>query len=145
MCFAPAVRIASDATPQLLNFIIGLLVDDGLMGILNDGPLILINVMALFVFEMFSGLEVAGVSQIARIRQDVNDCGAAPGIRILDLPGLPEADTQLLMIECRNLDMLIRKDPGYLIWAFAFQSHLIYPSDNRCRHRIDDPLVLIGF
>ena len=53
MCLTPAVRITSDAAPKLLNLIIGFLVYDGLMGILNDGPLILINVMALLVFKMF--------------------------------------------------------------------------------------------
>ena len=144
MCLTPAVRITSDAAPKLLNLIIGFLVYDGLMGVLNDGPLILINVMALLIFEMLPGLEVAGMSQVARIRQDVNNSGASPGIRVLNLPGLPEADAQLLMMKSRNLYMLIRKDSGYLIRAFAFQCHLIYPFDDRRRHRIDDPLILIG-
>ena len=55
------------------------------MGVFNDGPLILIHVMALLILEMLSGLEVTGMAQIAGIRQHMDDRGATPGVWIPDI------------------------------------------------------------
>ena len=86
---APAIRIAPDVLAEALHVIEGGLIHDGLMRILNDRPLILIHVMAFLVLEVLSGLEVAGMPQIHRILDDVNDGAGSPVIWVLDLSGFP--------------------------------------------------------
>lgn len=73
--FAPAIGVAFDASPYLLYKVIGLLVDDGFVGVLENRPLVLWDVVAFLVLEVLAGLEIAGMPQILPLFQDVNDGG----------------------------------------------------------------------
>ena len=58
MGLAPAVRVTPDICPDTLHIVKGFLVDDGLMGILENRPLAFVNIMAFLVLEVLAGLEV---------------------------------------------------------------------------------------
>ena len=55
---APAVRVAPDIRPDALHIVKGFLVDDGLMGILENRPLAFVNIVAFLVLEVLAGLEI---------------------------------------------------------------------------------------
>ena len=74
-CFAPAVRVASDIPTDFLHKVKGLLVNDSFMGILENYPFVLRDIMAFLVLEVLSGLEVDGVSQIFTLFKNVADGG----------------------------------------------------------------------
>ena len=69
--FAPAVRAASDVSPDFLHKVKGFLVNDGFMGVFKNCPLVLRDIMAFLVLEMLAGLKVAGMSQIFPLFQNV--------------------------------------------------------------------------
>ena len=82
-CFAPAVRVASDIPTDFLHKVKGLLVNDRLMGILENCPFVLRDIMAFLVLEVLSGLEVDGVSQIFTLFKNVADGGRTPAVRMV--------------------------------------------------------------
>ena len=53
-----AVRVASGVSPDTLHIVKGLLVDDGLMGILENRPFAFIHIVAFLVLEVLAGLEI---------------------------------------------------------------------------------------
>ena len=53
-----AVRVASGVSPDTLHIVKGFLVDDGLMGILENRPLAFVNIVAFLVLEVLAGLEI---------------------------------------------------------------------------------------
>ena len=59
---APAVRVTPDICPDTLHIVKGFLVDDGLMGVLENRPLIFVNIVAFLVLEVPAGLEIDGVA-----------------------------------------------------------------------------------
>ena len=79
-CFAPAVRVASDIPTDFLHKAKGLLVNDSFMGILENRPFVLRDIMAFLVLEVLSGLEVDGVSQIFTLFKNVADGGRTPAV-----------------------------------------------------------------
>ena len=62
MGLAPAVRVAPDIYPDTLHIVKGFLVDDGLMGVLENRPLVFVNIVAFLVLEVPAGLEIDGVA-----------------------------------------------------------------------------------
>ena len=98
MNFPPSVRVASDSGSHPLHRIVGFLVDDRLMGVLDDVPLVLVNVVAFLVLEVFPCFEIAGVSQIRGIGQDVDDGGTTPPVGGLDFSRFPQPNPQLLVV-----------------------------------------------
>ena len=54
-------RQAPDICPDALHIVKGFLVDDGLMGILENRPLTFVNIVAFLVLEVLAGLEIDGV------------------------------------------------------------------------------------
>ena len=58
MGLAPAVRVTPDICPDTLHIVKGFLVNDGLMGILENRPLAFVNIVAFLVLEVLSGLEI---------------------------------------------------------------------------------------
>ena len=58
MGLTPAVRVAPDIRPDALHIVKGFLVDDGLMGILENRPLAFVNIVAFLVLEVLAGLEL---------------------------------------------------------------------------------------
>ena len=75
MGLAPAVRVAPDIRPDALHIVKGFLVDDGLMGILENRPLAFVNIVAFLVLEVLAGLKIDGVAQIFPLFQDVHNGG----------------------------------------------------------------------
>ena len=61
-----------------------LLVNDRLMGILENCPFVLRDIMAFLVLEVLSGLEVDGVSQIFTLFKNVADGGRTPAVHIFE-------------------------------------------------------------
>ena len=53
-----AVRVASGVSPDTLHIVIGLLVDDGLMGFLENRPFAFVNIVAFLVLEVLAGLKI---------------------------------------------------------------------------------------
>ena len=82
-CFAPAVRVASDIPTDFLHKVKGLLVNDSFMGILENRPFVLQDIMAFLVLEVLSSLEVDGVSQIFTLFKNVADGGRTPAVRMV--------------------------------------------------------------
>ena len=107
MNFPPSIRVAPDAGSHPLHRIVGFLVDDRLMGVLDDVPLVLVNVVAFLVLEVFSCFEIAGVPQIRGIGQDVDDGGTTPPVRGLDFSRFPQADSKLLVVVSRNFNVFV--------------------------------------
>ena len=99
--------------------------------------------MAFLIFEMLSGFEIAGMTEIGWILKDVDNSRASPLVRILNLSGLPEADSELLMVKGGDLDHFIREDLRDLVWAFSVHRHREDTLHDGSRDRIDDPLVLV--
>ena len=64
MGLAPAVRVAPDICPDALHIVKGFLIDDGLMGILENRPLAFVNIVAFLILEVLAGLEIDGVAQV---------------------------------------------------------------------------------
>ena len=82
-CFAPAVRVASDIPTDFLHKVKGLLVNDSFMGIFENRPFVLRDIMAFLVLEVLSSLEVDGVSQIFTLFKNVADGGRTPAVRMV--------------------------------------------------------------
>lgn len=76
-----------------------------LLGVFDNRPLVLVNIMTFLVLKMLPGLEITGVSQVAGIGQDVDDCGAAPFVGVSDFPCLPQTDAQFLMVVRRDFNV----------------------------------------
>ena len=75
MDLAPSVRISADSTTDLLDQIKSLLIDDRLLCVLEDHPVVLRNIVTLLILEMFCGLEVDRMPQIFRLPEDRYDSG----------------------------------------------------------------------
>ena len=84
MGFAPA-----DASANPLHVVVSLLIDNRLLGVFDNRPLVLVNIMTFLVLKMLPCLEIAGVPQVAGIGQDVDDCGTTPFVGVSDFPRLP--------------------------------------------------------
>ena len=84
-CFAPAVRVASDIPTDFLHKVKGLLVNDSFMGIFENRPFVLRDIMAFLVLEVLSSLEVDGVSQIFTFFKNVADGGRTPAVHIFEI------------------------------------------------------------
>lgn len=100
--FAPAVGITFDASPYLLYKVIGLLVDYGFVGVLENRPLVLRDVVAFLVLEVLAGLEIAGMPQILPLFQNVNDGGGTPAVHVLKCLVFVHALVVLRKVCCRN-------------------------------------------
>ena len=59
---AVAVRVAPGISPDTLYVVKSLLVDNSVMGILKNCPLVFIDIVTFLVFEMLAGLEIDGVA-----------------------------------------------------------------------------------
>ena len=79
----PSVRIAADIASDLLNQIKGCLIDDRLLCILKDYPVILRHIMTLLVLEMLGRLEIDGMPKILLLSQNCYHGGRTPVIRNL--------------------------------------------------------------
>lgn len=97
MNFPPSVRVAPDSGSHPLHRIVGFLVDDWLMGVLDDGPLVLVNVVAFLLLKVFSCFEIAAVPEIRGIGQDVDDGGTPPSVRGSDFSCFPQPNSKLLI------------------------------------------------
>ena len=64
MDLTPSVRVSADSTADLLDQIECFLIDDRLLRVLEDHPVVLRNIMALFILEMFRGLEIDRMAQV---------------------------------------------------------------------------------
>ena len=80
MGLAPAVRVAPDICPDTLHIVKGFLVDDGLMGVLENRPLAFVNIVAFLVLEVLAGLEIDGVAQVFPLCQYVHNGGRSPAV-----------------------------------------------------------------
>ena len=72
---SPAVRVTPNICPDTLHMVKGFLVNDGLMGILENRPLAFVNIVAFLVLEVLAGLEIDGVAQVFPLFQDVHNGG----------------------------------------------------------------------
>ena len=103
----PAVWISPDITSNFLHKFEGLLVNNGFMGILENRPFILRNIVALLVLEVLAGLEIAGVSQVFTLLQNIDDSGRTPTVNILKSLVLIYAFTMLCEMSGRDEDFLL--------------------------------------
>jgi len=74
MSLAPSIRVSPDIVSEPLHIIVGLLVNDGGVGVLDNRPLARLNVMAFLVLKMLAGFEVDRVAKILRVSEDVSSC-----------------------------------------------------------------------
>ena len=75
MGLAPAVWVTPDICPDTLHIVKGFLVDDGLMGILENRPLAFVNIVTFLVLEVLASLEIDGVAQVFPLFQDAYNGG----------------------------------------------------------------------
>ena len=80
MRFAPAVGITPSVAPYALYIVERVLVDNRVMGIFKNNPFALVYIMAFLVLKMLAGLEVASVTEILPLFEDMNDCGRTPTV-----------------------------------------------------------------
>ena len=77
--------LASDIPTDFLHKVKGLLVNDSFMGIFENRPFVLRDIMAFLVLEVLSSLEVDGqVSQIFTLFKNVADGGRTPAVHIFE-------------------------------------------------------------
>ena len=114
-CFAPAVRVASDIPTDFLHKVKGLLVNDRLMGILENCPFVLRDIMAFLVLEVLSGLEIYGVSQIFTLFKNVADGGRTPAVHIFESLVFVHALAVLGKVSRRNKHLFRFQFAGDLI------------------------------
>ena len=122
-CFAPAVRVASDIPTDFLHKVKGLLVNDRLMGILENCPFVLRDIMAFFVLEVLSGLEIDGVSQILTLFKNVADGGRTPAVHIFEGLIFVHALAVPGKVSGRNEDFFFFQLAGDLIRTAAVNRH----------------------
>ena len=120
---APAVWVASDLAADFLHKVKGLLVNDGFVGILENRPFVLRDIMAFFVLEMLSGLKVNGVSQILPLFQNIDDGGGTPAVYIFEGLILVHALAMLCKVTGRNEDFFFFQLAGDLIRTVALNRH----------------------
>ena len=66
-CFAPAVRVASDIPTDFLHKVKGLLVNDSFMGILENRPFVLRDIMAFLVLEVLVDWKVERILRLVSL------------------------------------------------------------------------------
>ena len=140
-CFAPAVRVASDIPTDFLHKVKGLLVNDRFMGILENCPFVLRDIMAFFVLEVLSGLEIDGVSQILTLFKNVADGGRTPAVHIFESLILVHALAVLGKVSGRNEDFFFFQLAGDLIRTVALNRHDKDALDHISGFGVNQPLV----
>ena len=140
-CLAPAVRVASDLAADFLHKVKGLLVDDRLMGILKNRPLVLRDIVAFLILEMLSGLEVDGVSQILTLFQNVADGGRTPAVHIFESLVFVHALAMLCKVSGRNEYLFFFQFVGDLIRTVAVNRHGKDTLHNLGGFGVNQPLV----
>ena len=121
--FAPSVRLASDIPTDFLHKVKGLLVNDRLMGILENCPFVLRDIMAFLVLEVLSDLEIDGVSQILTLFKNVADVGRTPAVHIFESLILVHTLAVLGKVCGRNEDFFFFQLAGDLIRTVALNRH----------------------
>ena len=76
MSLAPSIRVSPDIVSEPLHIIVGLLVNDGGVGVLDNRPLARLNVMAFLVLKMLAGFEVDRVAKILRVSKSLEQVGS---------------------------------------------------------------------
>ena len=75
MDLTPSVRISADSTADLLDKIEGFLIDNRLLSVLKDHPVILRYIVTLLILEVLRRFEIDGMAQIFRLSEDGYDSG----------------------------------------------------------------------
>src|SRR5699024_1897795 len=119
MGLAPAVRVAPDIRPDALHIVKGFLVDDGLMGILENRPLAFVNIMAFLVLEVFAGLEIDGVAQVLPLLQDVHNGGRSPAVGVFDRLRPVYSFVKAGQMDSGDFNLCLGQQLGDLIGAVA--------------------------
>ena len=140
-CFAPAVWVASDIPTDFLHKVKGLLVNDRLMGILENCPFVLRDIMAFFVLEVLSGLEIDGVSQILTLFKNVADGGRTPAVHIFEGLIFVHALAVPGKVSGRNEDFFFFQLAGDLIRTVAVNRHGKDALDHLGGFGVNQPLV----
>ena len=119
----------------------GRLVNDSFMGILENRPFVLRNIMAFLVFEVLAGLEVDGVSQILPLFQNIYDGGGTPAVHIFESLVLVHALAMLCKVSGRNEDFFLFQFVGDLIRTVAVNRHCKDTLHHFCGFGVNQPLV----
>lgn len=119
------VRIAFGVAPDALHTVEGFLVDDGLMGILENRPFAFINIVAFLVLEMLSGLEIDGMAQVFPPFKDIDNGGGRPLAGVFNIPGLVQALTMPRHVDGGHLDFISGQAAGNLKRPIALQCHSV--------------------
>ena len=72
--FAPAVRVASDIETDALHVVKSFLVNNSLMGILEDRPLAFVHIMTFLVLKVLAGLKVNSVTKVFTLFDNLVIC-----------------------------------------------------------------------
>lgn len=145
MDLTPSVRISPDITADLLDQIEGELVDDRLLRVLEDHPVILRNIMALLILEVLRGLEVDRMAQIFRFPENAYNGRRGPVIRIFEGLALVQALPEPRHMNGGNLDLIILQDLGDLVWAVSFDSQSKYPANHFGSFLVHNPVIAVLF
>ena len=71
----PAVRVSLCVSPDTLHIVKGVLVNNGLMGVLKNHPIALVYIVALFILKVLAGFEVHCMPQVFPFFEDVDNGG----------------------------------------------------------------------
>ena len=119
MGLAPAVRVTPDICPDTLHIVKGFLVDDGLMGILENRPLAFVNIVAFLVLEVLAGLEIDGVAQVFPLFQDVHNGGRSPAVGVFDRLRPVYSFVKACQMDSGDFNLCLGQQLGDLIGAIA--------------------------
>ena len=120
---APAVRVSLDVPPNTLYVVKGFLADDSVMGVLENRPFALVNIVALFVLEVLAGLKIDGMTQVFPLFQNVDDGGRTPAVNVLDRLGTVHPLVKSRQMYRWNFNLVLGQLCGDLIGAVASQRH----------------------
>ena len=113
------------------------------MGILENCPFVLRDIMAFLVLEVLSGLEVDGVSQIFTLFKNVADGGRTPAVHIFESLVFIHTLAVLGKVSRRNKHLFRFQFAGDLIRTVTLNRHGKDALDHLCGFGVKQPLVSV--
>ena len=139
--FAPSIGVSSDLASDFLCKVESLLADNGFVGILENRPFVLRDIMAFLVLKVLSGLEIDGMTEIFTLVQQIDDSGRTPTVHILESLVFVHALVMLCKVGRGNEYLVLGQLLCNLIRSVAVNRHSKNTLDNLGGVFINNPLV----
>ena len=130
--------------PQLLRKLPCFPIHNGLVGILEDQPILRgIHHRILVLIGLLVGTEIHSMPHILRLGENLPNDVAAPVIRVGELLlAFPDTLVLFAKVDRRRVDLVIEQDAGDVVGAFALNGQLEDTPHHGSRFLVDQP---VGF